>query len=63
MSLSGAGDVLLLLAGGRSSRFGRDKACEPFGTAGEPLALRALRRLAGVAPSQVLVRAAPLPGV
>lgn len=61
--MSGAGDVLLLLAGGRSSRFGRDKACEPFGTAGEPLALRALRRLAGVAPSQVLVRAAPLPGV
>jgi len=63
MSAAGAGDVVVVLAGGRSSRFGRDKASEPFGASGEPLALRALRRLAPLAPRRALVRAAPLAGV
>ncbi len=53
-------DLLVVLAGGRSSRFGRDKACEPFGSRREPLALRVLRRLAPLAATRVLVRAAPL---
>lgn len=67
--MSAARDVLLVLAGGRSRRFGRDKAEQPFGApsgdrrAGEPLALRALRRLAPLAATRVLVRAAPLPGL
>ncbi|MBL8840455.1 MAG: NTP transferase domain-containing protein [Planctomycetes bacterium] len=67
--MSAVRDVLLLLAGGRSRRFGRDKALERFGAptadhpGGEPLALRALRRLAPLAATRVLVRAAPLPGL
>lgn len=63
------GDVVLVLAGGRSSRFGRDKACEPFSVrrapteSVEPLALRALRRLAPLATRRALIRAAPIEGV
>ena len=63
MSASGAGDVVVVLAGGRSSRFGRDKASAPCDASGEPLALRALRRLAPLASRRALVRAAPLDGV
>jgi molybdopterin-guanine dinucleotide biosynthesis protein A len=55
-------DVLIVLAGGRSRRFGSDKALADLGD-GEPLALRALRRLAPLAQRRVLVRAAPLAGV
>lgn len=58
-----AGDVLLVLAGGRSSRFGADKACAPFGPEGEALALRALRRLAPLGERRALVRAEPLAGL
>lgn len=55
-------DVLIVLAGGRSRRFGSDKALADLGD-GEPLALRALRRLTPLAPRRVLVRATPLAGV
>jgi molybdopterin-guanine dinucleotide biosynthesis protein A len=59
-------DVLVVLAGGRSRRFGSDKALAGLRDAeggGEPLWLRALRRLSSVAPRRVLVRAAWLPGL
>ena len=52
-------DVLVVLAGGRSRRFGSDKALADLGD-GEPLALRALRRLAPLAARRVVVRATPL---
>ncbi len=61
MSVAARGDVLVVLAGGRSRRFGSDKAVAPFDS--EPLALRALRRLSTVAPRRVVVRAAPLAGL
>jgi molybdopterin-guanine dinucleotide biosynthesis protein A len=66
------GDALVLLAGGRSRRFGSDKALARFGERrsakldaeeGETLALRALRRLEGVAQRRILVRATPLAGM
>jgi molybdenum cofactor guanylyltransferase len=57
-----ASDVLVVLAGGRSRRFGSDKALADLGN-GEPLALRLLRRLAPLAPRRVVVRAAPLEGL
>jgi molybdopterin-guanine dinucleotide biosynthesis protein A len=57
-----APDVLIVLAGGQSRRFGRDKALADLGD-GETLALRALRRLAPLAPRRVLVRAAPIAGL
>jgi molybdopterin-guanine dinucleotide biosynthesis protein A len=57
-----AEEVLLVLAGGRSLRFGSDKALADLGD-GEPLALRALRRLAPLASRRVLVRAAPIAGL
>jgi len=58
--LSVAADALIVLAGGRSSRFGSDKALAELD--GEALALRVLRRLAPLAPRRVVVRAAPLAG-
>jgi FdhD protein len=58
-----AGDVLLVLAGGRSSRFGRDKACEPFGPASEPMVIRVLRRLAPLAEVRILLRTQPIGGL
>ena len=61
MSDAAATDALLVLAGGRSSRFGSDKALAEL--EGEALALRALRRLAPLAPLRVLVRAAPIAGL
>ena len=66
MSDAGPDDVLVVLAGGRSRRFGADKALaafDPDRSGAEPLALRALRRLAPVAPRRLLVRGAPLPGL
>jgi molybdopterin-guanine dinucleotide biosynthesis protein A len=63
LSTGGAAhDVLVVLAGGRSLRFGSDKALAELGD-GEPLALRTLRRLASLAPRALLVRAAPLAGL
>jgi molybdopterin-guanine dinucleotide biosynthesis protein A len=63
LSTGGAAhDVLVVLAGGRSLRFGSDKALADLGD-GEPLALRTLRRLASLAPRALLVRAAPLAGL
>ena len=61
MSGAAAADALVVLAGGRSSRFGGDKALAELD--GETLALRALRRLAPLAARRVLVRAAPLAGL
>jgi molybdopterin-guanine dinucleotide biosynthesis protein A len=61
LSDAAATDALLVLAGGRSSRFGSDKALAEL--EGEALALRALRRLAPLAPLRVLVRAAPIAGL
>ncbi len=61
MSGAAAADALVVLAGGRSSRFGGDKALAELD--GETLALRALRRLAPLAARRVLVRAAPLVGL
>ncbi len=43
----------IILAGGRSSRFGRDKLAEPVG--GEPLLWRPLRVLADVCPELIVV--------
>ncbi len=67
MTVRPTGDVLVVLAGGRSSRFGQDKALAPFGPDAEPMAVRTLRRLSLLAPRRVLVRAAPFaalpPGV
>ena len=57
-----ASDALVVLAGGRSRRFGSDKALADLGD-GEPLALRALRRLAPLAPRRVVVRATPIEGL
>ena len=59
---AGAVDRLCILAGGRSSRFGRDKALEPFPSepGRETLLARVLRRLAPLARRRVVVRAAPL---
>jgi len=61
LSGAAAADALVVLAGGRSSRFGGDKALAELD--GETLALRALRRLAPLAARRVLVRAAPLVGL
>jgi len=61
LSGAAAADALVVLAGGRSSRFGGDKALAELD--GETLALRALRRLAPLAARRVLVRAAPLAGL
>lgn len=61
MSGASAADALVVLAGGRSSRFGGDKALAELD--GEALALRALRRLAPLAARRVLVRADPLAGL
>jgi len=47
LSGAAAADALVVLAGGRSSRFGGDKALAELD--GETLALRALRRLAPLA--------------
>ena len=58
-----AGDVLVVLAGGRSQRFGSDKAIARFGVDAEPMLQRALRRLEEVAPRQVVVRATPIVGL
>jgi molybdopterin-guanine dinucleotide biosynthesis protein A len=53
----------IVLAGGRSERFGRDKLTEEVG--GEPLLAHAVRRLSEVAPTvHVIVTAGdPLPGL
>jgi len=61
LSGASAADALVVLAGGRSSRFGGDKALAELD--GEALALRALRRLAPLAARRVLVRADPLAGL
>ena len=47
---------VILLAGGRSSRLGQDKAWLPFG--GEPLVLRAARRVSALA-GEILFSAGP----
>ena len=49
----------IVLGGGRSSRFGRDKLAEPFG--GEPLLWRPLRAVASVCREVVLVLAPEVP--
>ena len=49
----------IVLGGGRSSRFGRDKLAEPFG--GEPLLWRPIRAVASVCREVVLVLAPEMP--
>lgn len=53
------GVVGVVLAGGRSSRFGRDKLAEPIG--GEPLLWRPIRALAAVCGEVVVVLAPDAP--
>jgi molybdopterin-guanine dinucleotide biosynthesis protein A len=54
-----SGTVGIVLAGGRSSRFGRDKLAEPV--AGEPLLWRSIRALGAVCAAVVVVLAPDAP--